>query len=260
MKYRFLFLIILFSTSQITIAQNTRLNHNNTIGWYNYFGTFKLSNKFGLHTEYQWRRDNGITDWQQSLLRVGVNYNLNPRILFRAGYAWIETFPYGEYPINGFGRDFTEHRIFEMVQLSHKEGIVDFSHRFMLEQRFVGRYSNANLANEDEFPLLNRFRYMFRLQVPLKGKEIKDKTPYVALYDEILIGFGENVNANIFDQNRLGILLGYRFNKSVRIEGGYLNQTLQFGRQINGQDVYQNNNGLIINANFSFDLTKQTKK
>jgi hypothetical protein len=257
MKYRFLFLIVLTFLTQIAFAQNTRLNHNNTIGWYNYFGTFKLSNKFGIHSEYQWRRDNGITDWQQSLLRVGVNYNLNPRVLFRTGYAWIETFPYGDYAINGFGKDFTEHRIYEMVQLSHKEGIVDFSHRFMLEQRFVGRYSNANLATENEFPLLHRFRYMFRLQLPLKGKEIKDKTPYVALYDEILIGFGENVNANIFDQNRIGLLLGYRFNKAVRIEGGYLNQTLQFGRQINGQDVYQNNNGLIVNANFTFDLTKQ---
>jgi hypothetical protein len=46
----------------------------------------------------------------------------------------------------------------------------------------------------------------------------------------------------------------------VRIEGGYLNQTLQFGRQINGQSVFQNNNGLIINANFNIDLTKRPKE
>ena len=147
-----------------------------------------------------------------------------------------------------------------MVQLSHKEGIVDFSHRFMLEQRFVGRYSSASVEKEDEFPLLHRMRYMARLQVPLKGTEIKDKTPYLALYDEIFIGFGENVNANIFDQNRIGVLLGYRFNKNVRIEGGYLNQTVQFGRQISGQNVFQNNNGIIINANFNIDLTKKEKK
>ena len=243
-----------------TFGQNNRLNTNNNIGWFNYFGTFKISKKLGIHTEYQWRRDNIITDWQQSLLRVGVNYNLNPRVLFRVGYAWIETFPYGEYPINGLGRNFTEHRIFQMVQLSHKEGIIDFSHRFMLEQRFVGRYSSANETTEDEFPLLNRARYMVRLQVPLKGREIKDKTPYVGVYDEIFVGFGKNVNANIFDQNRIGILLGYRFNKNVRIEGGYLNQTLQFGRQINGKNVFQNNNGLILNANFNIDLTKQAKQ
>lgn len=81
------------------------------------------------------------------------------------GYAWIETYPYGEFPINGLGRDFTEHRIFEIAQLSHKEGIVDFSHRFMLEQRFVGRYSTVMESTEDEFPLLNRLRYMARIQV-----------------------------------------------------------------------------------------------
>jgi len=241
-------------------AQNNRLTTTNNIGWYNYFGTFKVSDKVGIHTEYQWRRNDYVTDWQQSMLRVGVNYNLNPRVLFRTGYAWIETFAYGEIPLNGLGRDFTEHRIFEMVQLSHKEGIVDFSHRFMLEQRFVGKYSSADELVEDEFPLLNRMRYMVRVQVPLKGKEMKDKTPYFAIYNEVFIGFGENVNANIFDQNRTGILLGYRFNKSVRIEGGYLNQIVQYGRQIEGKNVFQNNKGVILNANFNFDLTNKSEQ
>ena len=249
-------IFLLFFSSKL-LGQNNRLNTSNTIGWYNYFGTFKLSNKLGLHTEYQWRRTDVITSWQQSLLRVGLNYQLNPRVLFRVGYAWVETFPYGDIPINGLGRDFTEHRIFEMAQLSHKEGKVEFSHRFMLEQRFVGRYSSANVSKEDEFPFLNRMRYMIRLQVPLKGNEMKDKTPYIAIYDEILVGFGKNVNANVFDQNRIGILLGYRFNKNTRIEAGYLNQTLQFGRQINGQNIFQNNNGIILNTNFNFDLSKK---
>ncbi len=249
-------LVILFGCFQTTSGQNNRLNTHQTIGWYNLFATFKLTDKVGLHTEYQWRRDNFITARQQSLVRVGVNYQLNPRVLFRAGYAWVETFPYGQIPINGLGRDFTEHRLFEMVQLSHKEGKVDFSQRFMLEQRFVGRYSSPNVEKEDKFPLLNRVRYMTRVQFPLKGKEIKDGTPYAAIYDEIFIGFGKNVNANVFDQNRLGILLGYRFNKRVRIEAGYLNQILQLGRQINGQNVFQNNSGLIINANFNIDLSK----
>ena len=258
MRLNTIVLVVCLGCFKIALGQNNRLNTNNNIGWYNYFGTFKVAEKFGIHTEYQWRRNNYITDWQQSLLRVGLNYNLSPRVLFRVGYAWIETYPYGDIPLNGLGRDFTEHRIFEMVQLSHKEGIVDFSHRFMLEQRFVGRYTSANEATEDEFPLLNRLRYMVRFQIPLKGKEIKDKTPYVALYDEVIVGFGKNVNANIFDQNRIGILLGYRFNKNFRIEAGYLNQTLQYGRQISGQNVFQNNNGFIINTNFNFDLT--TKK
>jgi len=240
-----------------TFGQNNRLNTANQIGWYTYFGTFKLSNKLGLHTEYQFRRTPVITDWQQSLLRLGLNYQLHSAVQVRVGYGWIETFPYGEFPLNGFGKQFTEHRIFQMAQLSQKVGKVDFSHRFMLEQRFVGKYSDAQATKESEFPLLHRMRYMVRMQVPLKGNEIQDKTPYLAVYDEVFVGFGENVNVNVFDQNRIGVLLGYRFSKIFRLEGGYLNQTLQYGRLINGKNGFQHNNGLIINSNFTLDLTKK---
>lgn len=249
-----LFTLIAFGVAQ---AQNNRLNTQNTIGWYNYFGTIKCSSKTSVHTEYQWRRDHLISTWQQSLLRVGVNHSLNPRVLLRAGYAWVETFAYGEFPIHAMGRNFTEHRVYEMVQLSHKEERVEFTHRFMLEQRFVGRYSSPNAATEDAFPMLNRLRYMVRLQVPLKGKEMGERTPYAAAYDEVFIGFGKNVNANVFDQNRLAILLGYTFNKRIKIEGGYLNQILQLGRQVNGLNVFQHNQGLILNTYINLDLRKK---
>jgi hypothetical protein len=146
------------------------------------------------------------------------------------------------------GKDFTEHRLFQMATITDKVSIIDISHRFMLEQCWVGKYSNSNLTSEDEFPFLNRIRYMFRVQTPLKGKEIKDKTPYFAVYDEVFLGFGKNVNENIFDQNRIGILLGYRHNSLLRIEAGYLNQILQFGREVNNRNVFQYNNGIIVNV------------
>jgi Protein of unknown function (DUF2490) len=257
MRNNIIFFIFFLGCSHISFTQNTRLKNYNNIGWYNYFGTFKVSQKFGIHTEYQFRRNDIITEWQQSLARVGVNYQLNPKIQVRLGYAWIETFAYGEIPINGMGKEFTEHRSFQMITITDKSSIVDFSHRFMLEQRWVGRYSNADLKNEDEFPLLHRFRYMFRMQLPLKGKEMTDKTPYLAIYDEIFIGFGKNVNENIFDQNRFGILFGYRFSPLFRIEAGYLNQILQLGREVNNRNVFQHNNGIIVNANFTIDLRKK---
>lgn len=256
MSHKIYFLALVCLCSSISYSQNNRLNHRNTVGWYNYFGTIKMSKKFDIHTEYQWRRNDVVTEWQQSLLRVGLNYNLNPRVLLRVGYAWIETFPYGEVSINALGRDFTEHRTFQMVQLSQKEGKIDISHRFMLEQRFVGRYSSESESKEDEFPLLHRMRYMFRMQIPLKANVKKDNFPYLALYDEIFIGFGRNVTANIFDQNRFGILVGYRFNQRVRIETGYLNQIIQFGRQIDNRNIFQYNNGLITNINLNLNILK----
>lgn len=257
MKYFLILFFAMLGLHGAVEAQNNRANHYNSIGWYNYFGTFQLSKKVSLHTEYQWRRSEWINSGQQSLLRVGINYQLQPRVLARVGYGWIETYAYGDVPINGLGRDFTEHRIFQMLQLQQKEGRVDISHRFMLEQRFVGRYSSALEEREDEFPLLHRMRYMVRLQIPLKGKEMVDKTPYLAAYNEVFIGFGKNVNANVFDQNRIGILLGYRFSKNMRIEAGYLNQIVQFGRQLEGKNVFQHNNGVILNINTALDFSKK---
>lgn len=257
MKKLFLLAVFILSSINTAYSQNSRISDNNNIGWFNFFGTLKLNSKWGIHTEYQWRRDKLVTEWQQSLLRLGINYQLNSKVQLRTGYALIETFPYGDIPINGMGKDFTEHRIFEMVTLTDKISIIDVSHRFMLEQRWIGRYSNPNLIKEDDFVYLNRLRYMVRFQIPLKGKEITDKTPYLAIYNEMFVGFGKNVNENIFDQNRLGILIGYRINSDIRIEGGYLNQIVQLGREVNGSNVFQYNNGLIVNANITLDLSKK---
>ena len=258
MKKRIILSIILagFICLKSIKAQNTRLNNYNNIGWYNYFGTFELSRKFSLHTEYQWRRDNTISDRQQNLLRLGVNYQINPSVQLRVGYANIETFAYGDIPLNSFGKDFTENRAYQMLTVNDKVSILDLSHRFMLEQRWVGRYSDASLAKEDDFVYSNRLRYMFRAQMPLKGKAIDSKTPYLAVYDEIFVGFGENVNENVFDQNRVAVLLGYKFSPSLRIEGGYLNQTVQLGREVNGRNVFQYNNGIILNTYLNLNLKK----
>lgn len=243
--------------NSFTMAQNTRITDRNQIGWYNAFGTFKLNNKWSLHGEYQWRRDNFITDWQQSLLRVGVNYQVHPNVQLRVGYAWIETFAYGDIPINSLGRDFTEHRLFQMANITHRVGKIDLSHRYMLEQRWMGRYSSPDVVREDSYALWHRARYMLRAQMPLKGNTIADKTFYVAAYDELFVGFGRNVNENIFDQNRFGLMLGYRFSPTLRLEGGYFSQIVQLGREVEGRNVFQYNNGLIVNAWFNIDWSKK---
>lgn len=234
-------------------AQTSRLSERNNVGWYNYFGNYKMNSKFSIHSEYQWRRDEIIKKWQQSLFRTGINYQIKPETQIRFGYAWIETFAYGDIPINALGRDFTEHRIYQMLTLTDKISSIEISHRFILEQRWVGRYSSTDLPKEDEFPFLNRWRYMVRFQFPLRGNDLAVKTPYLAIYDELMIGFGKNVAENIFDQNRLGILFGYRFSQIIGIEIGFLNQIVQLGREINNQNVFQYNNGIIINTFFRFD-------
>lgn len=244
-------------------SQNTRLNDYNNVGWWATFGTFKVAEKWSIHAEYQWRREDYVLYWQQSLLRFGMNFQAGPKTQLRLGYAWIETYPYGDYPINALGRDFTEHRLFQMATLTDKPGRVDFAHRFMLEQRWIGRYTSAEATKEDDFFFVNRLRYMFRMQYPLEGNTLDDREFYAAAYDEIFIGFGKNVNENVFDQNRIGLLAGYRFSKKLRIEGGFFNQILQLPREVTlpgdplSRNVFQYNTGFVVNAFFNADWSKK---
>lgn len=223
----------------------SRISDHNTIGWFSTTITPAISKKVSLHAEYQWRRDEFVKNWQQSLLRVGVNYKVHPQVTLHTGYAWIETFPYGTYNLASVLKRFPEHRIYEQLVVTANVGKSTLLHRLRLEQRWLGRFTSIN-TDKPSYVFLNRLRYMPRLDIPFNEKW------YAAVYDEIFIGFGKNVGENVFDQNRISGLIGYKANKNFRIEGGFLNQTVQLGREIEGKNVFQYNNGLIVNTYINF--------
>lgn len=239
-------IILLIATK--TYAQNNRINTSNTIAWTSLMSNIKVKGNWSLQVEYHNRRAQLYKDGQQSLVRLGLNYKMNSQTFFRIGYAWAENFAYGEYPINSLGKTFTEHRIYESLLYTHQLDKVSISHRFMLEQRFIGKYLSAASITEDEYTYANRIRYMVKCQIPLKGRQLKNKTPYISCYNELFIGFGKNVNA-IFDQNRCAVLCGYRWNTTTSLEIGFINQQLQLNRSINNWHIFQNNTGIITNLN-----------
>ena len=222
---------------------------HNSIGWFVYTGTFKIKPRLALHTEYQWRRVNGIKDWQQGLLRTGINYAVHKDVSLNAGYAFAETFVYGDYPASF---SFPEHRIFEQLVIKNPVGSIGLSHRFTLEQRFVGRVTIPNGIKNTQYVFLNRIRYRLRGEIPLHKREAVKKSWSIIAQDEVFVGFGKNIGTNIFDQNRIGILLGYKLNKSINIEAGYINQILQQGKRVNDKPVFQYNNGFILATNLAF--------
>ena len=245
MKKNAFILFIFFSLQGNT--QNDRVSDFNSTNWLQSFNTVKLNNKWSLHLEYQWRRTNGLKYWQQSLLRIGANYKLNENITAHTGYAWVETFPYGDYPIANNGT-FPEHRLYEQITFRQPLNKWTFSHRFRIEQRWLGRVKAGTAGNreiEDWF-FLHRFRYQFRTQYPFWVKG--DKQFYGVAADEIFIGAGKNLGTNIFDQNRIFLLLGLKLNKKITLEAGYFNQTLQQGRRINNNTIMQRNNGIVVSS------------
>ncbi len=229
-------------------AQNSRVSDFNDIFWAQTFATIKLHQKWDGLLEYQWRRTNGVKQWQQSLLRGAVQYRPSEQVSFALGYGWIETFPYGKYPIAAAGT-FPEHRIFEQMTLKQPINKLGLTHRFRVEQRWLGKIKPETDSEIESWSFAHRFRYMLRAQRPIIMKN--DFMLYVAAGDEIFIGAGKNVGMNIFDQNRLMFSAGVKLNKNISVEAGFINQTVMQGRMVNSQTIVQRNNGITLATNIN---------
>jgi len=174
--------------------------------WWMYFGTHKFSEKYSLHYETQLRNYEIVSNFNQLLPRVGLNYHIDKNTSITAGYAWIPTqTSMGE----GFDGDLvTENRIWQQFILKNKVGNINFRHRYRLEQRWI------KLGEETKYK--NRARYMLSLRLPISKNE--DSPLFISLYDEIFL----NISDTPFDQNRLFAALGYQINKQMNFQLGYL--------------------------------------
>ena len=257
---RIIALILLFLTSSgLTYSQEKRLSDENFIGWLVYNGTFKFHQKFSAHTEYQFRRVDGLENGQQHLLRAGVNYIYKPSVIAHAGYGYILTFPYGDYPTVLVGTLTPEHRIYEQVVLKNPVGRCEIIHRYRLEQRWIGKITSQSKPDVESWIYLNRLRYSLRLNMPLVKKLNEKNSLYAVAADEIFIGFGKNLGSNIFDQNRIGAFLGYKFNNNLKVETGFLSQIVQQGGRVNNSPVIQYNSGFQVAAFLDAGLLKKEK-
>ncbi|WP_028980417.1 DUF2490 domain-containing protein [Sporocytophaga myxococcoides] len=254
MKAKFVFLILSFCLFKAKAQE--RIKDYNNVGWYSYFGDHKLSKKFGLHTEYQWRRTHFISTWQQSLARVGVNYNITECLSVLLGYVFVETYPYGDYPTSK--EPYPENRIFEDLKLKIPYWKFEFDNRLRLEQRFVAKLTDSTGHKIAGWDYKNRIRYQLKVNFALMGNTVDAKEPYLTAYDEIFIRFGGNTGKNCFDQNRLFIGLGYKVVKNLKFEGGYFFQLSkhEHKEKETGKYVYEYNKGFIISMYYDINFKK----
>jgi hypothetical protein len=248
MKHFFKYILILLFLLKISsnaLAQKEIATHSNA--WTNYFGNHRLTDKWGIHSEYQWRRNDFYTHWQQSLLRFGIEYYLNAETTLTLGYGLIKTYPYGNQPIN---HDVLENRIWQQLNLKNKIGKVEIFHRYRFEQRFLDNwvvYNSLELEQTDDL-FRQRFRYRFLMNLPINNDEMIDNTFFINFNNELFIGFGKGISTNIFDQNRLSSSIGWKMNKNINFQVGYLNQYIQ-----KSDGLKQERNHTLITA-FTYNL------
>ena len=185
--------------------------------WLCYFGDARLAGRWGLHTELQYRRTNGLRDPQQYFYRAGVNYHLTQDVLFTVGGVYLLSVPYGDYPDPG--RTF-ERRLYQLVTLKQDFGRLSLAHRYIQDQRWL------RMEGEGHYAFQNRSRYRAQLKLALTKPKIDPGALYALASEEIFVSYGKNVAANIFNQNRLYGGVGVQLTEALALEASYLYQTM----------------------------------
>jgi hypothetical protein len=245
LKRTTLLLIVLLFVAGFTNAQVSQQS-----GWFASFNTISLNKKLSLHAEIQVRSTDNWEQVQTILPRIGLNYHIRPNQIFTAGYAFI---PH-RVVLNSKSSLLAENRIFQQFIVSHKVLTAGISHRFRLEERFV---PTAELNNHEVVKsgtlYSTRLRYFIRAIIPFSCQQPFTKGMFGALQNELFLTVTnkENVNGQVFDQNRAYAAIGYRFSKKLDLEMGYMSQYVARRPLIGGNFNNDVSNNIIQLAVFT---------
>jgi Protein of unknown function (DUF2490) len=244
MKNFLLSAIILLTFSGVSFSQSPRQYYHISNGWTDLNVSGKIAGKFSWQIENQHRREdmqgdyndatttgNPYNNLNQHVFRPYIHYQPNPNIrISLMPLGWIGSYRFSAGKPSAF---FSELRIAPQVILTQNIGRVRFDNRLRYEFRWLGQnqsiddHSSLYGGDFSTTTFKERFRYQFKMTVPLNHAKMDDKTFYAQAYNELFVNMGEKVaNTNLLDQNRVLIGLGYKFNKFVSIEAGYMQQTI----------------------------------
>lgn len=197
-----LLFLFTFSCSPLFSQQNPQ-------GWFIYFGNTKIKkSKFSIHHELQLRDYKLIGDHNQSLVRVGLQYDVRPWLSLTNGYGYIHS-ESRDNPNNPFG----ENRIYQEALIKHAVGKLLLRHRFRLEERFI----------EDQ-KFRGRARYVLFADLPLTALKMQKNGLYASFYDEVFLNVFQDDNIKTFDRNRFYTGFGYKVLNNLGVQLGYMRQ------------------------------------
>ena len=136
--------------------------------------------------------------------------------MLTAGYAFVRTSTYSEFaapaPVS------LEHRLWQQAWIRYRTGQTSWSTRLRFENRFLGGPDPRSGRTAYRFE--NRFRVWQQIKIPLPRKK------YFTAYDEFWVYVKPFQSNSVFDQNRAYAALGFDLKPTLRLEVGYMLQTI----------------------------------
>ena len=204
----------------LCLAQEKEITESEQ-AWFAYFNQTRFTNRSGLWFDAHFRFTDDFTDRLGiTIFRPGYTYYITDQTRLTAGYAYVTA-----YSASSETPDIPEHRPWQQIQWFDKRKHFSSMQYIRLEERFRRNVVDNELSDDYSFNF--RIRYNFSLTIPLKGKGVEPKTPFLFVSDEVMINFGKEIVYNYFDQNRFFAGIGYQFTRNLNAHIGYLNVFLQ---------------------------------
>ncbi len=183
--------------------------------WFGYFNQTRFTDKSGLWLDLHLRTTGNFFDQiGLTIARAGYTYYVNDHVKLTAGYAFATRYS------TTSGPNVPEHRPWQQIQWVEKKSWFTMMQWIRLEERFRQKVSAGELI--DDYSFNYRIRYNMAFTIPMKGKQVVAKTPFLFANNEVMINFGKEIVNNYFDQNRAFMGFGYQFTSHLNAQLGYM--------------------------------------
>lgn len=214
--------------------------------WLAYFNQTRFTDKSGMWVDLHLRfNGNYIDHVGLSIARAGYTYYLTDHVKLTAAYAYST-----RYSAIG-GPDVPEHRPWQQIQWTERKNRFLMMQWVRLEERFRRRVVAGELT--DDYSFNYRIRYNMAFTIPLRGKQVVAKTPFLFANNEVMINFGKEVVNNYFDQNRAFVGMGYKFTPHLNAQLGYM----YVFQQLPAGNEYVNQHAIRLFVFHNLDLRKK---
>lgn len=221
----------------------------NSATWLNTYGNIRLSNNlfWDLQTHFRFQEKDNVPfmgQWAQVYNRHGLGYifsnNFNTTVGFVHRYNNnLDGVAFDESKTN------SEWRIWHQYKFAMPFPRLVVYHRLRLEHRWA-----KGFENDSKYFFRNRYRYMFKLKIPLNKKRLEEKAFYLSPEAELIMQSGSRVVNSPMEDLRLHLSAGYIVNYKLFFAAGLMYAA---GQQLNDGTVYKQR--IVFRAHLYYTLS-----
>ncbi len=261
--FRWLIAIFFFATCACLNAQEefeflpeaSEYKKPKTKYWINTYGNIRISKRLfwiaQTHFRFQEKDDTPyVGQIAQIYNRHAIGYIYNKK--FNLSLGGVLRLNFDTSDESESENMIPEFRIWHQYQFAVPVWSAMAYHRIRIEHRW-----SKGFGEDDDYIFRNRWRYMFRLKIPLNTPKLQTKTIYIAPESELIMQSGKPVVGSAMEDLRLNTTVGYIINPRLTVAAGFM---YSFGQTLENAGIYNQNYTVRMHVYFSPDIRRVKNK